>query len=114
MTKHTVGIDLSKAWLDAYAAPDGRAARFSNDATGFRKLITWIGPEASRIAYEPTGPRHRCFEETLLKAGLPLYAINPYQVRCFARSQGRRAKTDAIDARTLARMAGAIDDLRPA
>lgn len=114
MTKHTVGIDLSKAWLDAYAAPEGRAARFTNDAAGHQKLIAWIGPKASRIAYEPTGPWHRSFEETLLKAGLPLYAINPYQVRCFARSQGRRAKTDAIDARTLARMAGAIDDLRPA
>ena len=114
MTEHTVGIDLSKAWLDAYAAPEGRAARFSNDAAGFRKLIAWIGPEAARIAYEPTGPWHRDFEEVLLRAGLPLYAINPYQVRCFARSQGRRAKTNAIDARTLARMAAVIDDLRPA
>ena len=113
MTHHTVGIDISKARLDAYAAPEGRAARFSNDAAGFRKLIAWIGPEAVRVAYEPTGPFHRDFEDVLLKAGLPLYAINPYQVRCFARSQGRRAKTDAVDARTLATMAGAIDDLRP-
>ena len=78
-----------------------------------RKLIAWIGPEAGRIAYEPSGPWHRDFEEALLKAGLPLYAINPYQVRCFARSQGRRAKTDAVDARTLATMADAIGDLRP-
>ncbi len=28
------------------------------------------------------------FEEALPEAGLPLYAINPYQVRYFARSQG--------------------------
>jgi len=48
-----------------------------------------------------------------VKAGLPLYAINPYHVRCFARSRGRRAKTDAVDARTLATMAAAIDNLRP-
>ena len=113
MTHHTIGIDISKAHLDAYAAPAGRTARFSNDAAGLRKLIAWIGPEAGRIAYEPSGPWHRDFEEALLKAGLPLYAINPYQVRCFARSQGRRAKTDAVDARTLATMADAIGDLRP-
>ncbi len=100
MTNHTIGIDISKAHLDAYAAPEGRAARFWNDAAGFQKLIGWIGPEAERIAYEPSGPWHRDFEEALLKAGLPLYAINPYQVRCFARSQRRRAKTDAVDART--------------
>ena len=44
MIHHTVGIDISKAHLDAYAAPEGRAARFSNDAAGFQKLIAWIGP----------------------------------------------------------------------
>lgn len=113
MTHHTVGIDISKARVDAYSAPEGRAARFSNDAAGLRKLIAWIGPQVRRVAYEPTGPFHRDFEDALLKAGLPLYAINPYQVRCFARSQGRRAKTDAVDARTLATMADAIGDLRP-
>ena len=80
---------------------------------GFRKLIAWIGPETARVAYEPSGPWHRDFEDALLKAGLPLYAINPYHVRCFARSRGRRAKTDAVDARMLATMAAAIDNLRP-
>ena len=113
MTRHTVGIDISKARLDAHVAPEGRTARFSNDPAGFRKLIAWMGPEVGRVAYEPTGPWHRNFEEALLKAGLPLYAINPYRVRCFAKSQGRRAKTDAVDARTLACMAAVIDDLRP-
>ena len=34
-------------------------------------------------------------------------------MRCFAKSLGWRAKTDAVDARKLATMAGAIDDLRP-
>ena len=109
----TVGIDISKDWLDAFAAPEGRASRFSNDSTGFRKLIAWIGSGIDRIAYEPTGAFHRDFEDTLLKAGLPLYAINPFQVRSFARSIGRRAKTDAVDARMLATMAAAVEDLRP-
>ena len=109
----TVGIDISKDWLDAFAAPEGRASRFPNNSAGFRKLIAWIGSGIDRIAYEPTGAFHRDFEDTLLKAGLPLYAINPFQVRSFARSIGRRAKTDAVDARMLAIMASAIEDLRP-
>ena len=113
MKHHTVGIDISKARLDAFAHPSERAARFSNDRAGFRELIAWIGPRIDRIAYEPTGPWHLDFEDVLLEAGLPLYAINPYHVRCFARSQGRRAKTDAVDARMLATMADAIADLRP-
>ena len=110
----TVGIDISKDWLDAFAAPEGRASRFSNDSAGFRKLIAWIGSGVGRIAYEPSGPFHRDIEDTLLEAGLPLYAINPFQVRSFARSLGQRAKTDAVDARMLATMAAAIEDLRPA
>ncbi len=109
----TVGIDISKDWLDAFAAPEGRVSRFPNDSAGFRKLIVWIGSGIDRIAYEPTGAFHRDFEDTLLKAGLPLYAINPFQVRSFARSIGRRAKTDAVDARMLSIMASAIEDLRP-
>ena len=109
----TVGIDISKDWLDAFAAPEGRVSRFPNNSAGFRKLIVWIGSGIDRIAYEPTGAFHRDFEDTLLKAGLPLYAINPFQVRSFARSIGRRAKTDAVDARMLAIMASAIEDLRP-
>ena len=109
----TIGIDISRDWLDVFAAPEGRVSRFSNDPTGLRKLIAWIGSEVDRIAYEPTGPYHRDFEDALLKAGLPLYAINPFQVRSFARSLGRRARTDAVDARMLATMAAAIEDLRP-
>ena len=109
----TVGIDISKDWLEAFAAPEGRTSRFPNDRAGFQKLIAWIGSGIDRIAYEPTGAFHRDFEDTLLKAGLPLYAINPFQVRSFARSIGRRAKTDAVDARMLAIMASAIEDLRP-
>ena len=109
----TVGIDISKDWLEAFAAPEGRASRFSNDGAGFRKLITWIGSGVDRIAYEPSGPFHRDLEETLLEARLPLYAINPFQVRSFARSLGRLAKTDAVDARMLATMAAVVEDLRP-
>ncbi len=32
-----VGIDISKDWLDNFAAPEGRASRFSNDNAGFRE-----------------------------------------------------------------------------
>ena len=76
-TLRTVGIDISKDWLDSFAAPEGRASRFSNDKTGFRKLIAWIGSKGDRIAYEPSGPFHRDLEETLLKTGLPCTRSTP-------------------------------------
>ena len=113
MTKHTVGIDISKDHLDACWLPADEAKRFPNSEAGFRSLARWIDPQVERVAYEPTGPWHRGFEEALSDAGLPLYAINPYQLRCFARSIGRRAKTDPIDARVAAQMAQAVENLRP-
>jgi len=50
----------------------------------------------------------------LRQAGLPAHIINPRQVRDFARSSGRLAKTDKIDAAVLAHFAQALKpSLRP-
>ncbi len=65
MKQHTVGIDISKAHLDAHRLADGHAAQFDNDPAGFRALIDWIGTPVECVAYEATGPstgtsRRRC------------------------------------------------------
>ena len=112
MTDHTVGVDISKRHLDAFQLPEEKAAQFTNDAAGFRKLIAWIGKSIKCVAYEPTGPYHRDFEQALLKAKLPLAKVNPWQARRFAQATGQRAKTDAVDARMLAGMAATLA-LRP-
>ena len=104
MPDSTVGIDISKTHLDAYMAPAGKAARFTNDAAGFNALIAWVDQPVRSVVYEPTGPWHRAFEEALLQAGLPLARANPLQARRFAQAMGQRAKTDAVDARVLAQM----------
>ena len=52
----TVGIDISKDWLDAFAAPEGRASRFANDSAGFRKLIAWIGSGSTGSRTNPPEP----------------------------------------------------------
>ena len=112
MPKSTVGIDISKTHLDVYVVPAGQAARFPNDAAGFKALIAWIEMPVRAVTYEPTGRWHRAFEEALLKAGLPLVRVNPLHARRFAQAIGQRAKTDAVDARVLAQMGAAVD-LRP-
>ncbi len=112
MKQHTVGIDISKAHLDAHRLADGHSAQFDNDPAGFRALIDWIGTPVECVAYEATGPYHRDLEEALSKAKLPLAKVNPWQARCFARATGSRAKTDAVDARKLAQMAASLDPRR--
>lgn len=107
-TQTTVGIDISKAHLDAHEFPTGRAVRFDNNATGIAKLAKWVTPDVHRVVYESTGPCHRDLEEAL--AGkLPMARVNAARARRFAQAMGQEAKTDAADAKVLARMGAALD-----
>lgn len=112
MTDHNIGVDISKSHLDAFRLEDGAAQRFDNSAVGFRALTKWLGKApVARIVFEPTGPYHKAFEAALGET-FPLVKVNPLQARRFAEAHGTRAKTDAVDARMLARM-GAAFDLEP-
>jgi transposase len=51
---------------------------------------------------EATGGFERTVAAALAGAGLPLVVVNPRQIRDFARSTGRLAKTDRLDARAIA------------
>lgn len=112
MTDHTLGVDISKDHLDVFDLEAERAARFQNTKAGLRRFRNWLGSRLpARVVYEPTGPYHRLFE-TSLSGHLPLCKVNPLQARRFAQGCGTRAKTDAVDARLLARM-GAMLGLVP-
>lgn len=107
--KDTIGIDISKATLDAHRLTTGDAAQFANSPTGFRALRRWIGEDVpDLVVYEATGAYHAALERSF--AGLlPLVKVNPLQARRFAQARGTRAKTDAVDARVLAVMGSALD-----
>lgn len=110
---HTLGVDISKATLDAYLHPAAQARQFANTQAGITALLAWLKPHpVSRVVFEPTGAYHRLFERQLGAAGLPLVKVNPLQARRFAEAIGRRAKTDAVDAAMLARF-GALGELQP-
>lgn len=112
MTEHTIGVDISKSHLDVFRQEDGETQRFDNSAAGFRALVKWLGKSrVARIVFEPTGPYHKAFEAAFGDR-YPLVKVNPLQARRFAQAYGTRAKTDAVDARMLARM-GAAFDLEP-
>jgi transposase len=67
-----------------------------------------------RIVLEATGGLERRAIAALAGAKLPVVAVNPRQVRDFAKATGKLAKTDAIDAAILALFAERIQPkLRP-
>ena len=107
-TPDTVGVDISKAHLDAHRRSTGESARFANEAAGFEELAAWIGDPAALLVYEATGHWHRGLEEHLADRQ-PLARVNPLRARRFAQAMGEEAKTDAADARTLAAMGASVE-----
>lgn len=110
----TIGIDISKATLDAHAHPVGIDRQFANTAKGHKALIAWAAQwPIERIAYEATATYHRALEVAL--ADWPCVKLNPERARRFAQATGTLAKTDRIDAMLLARMAATLQPpVRPA
>lgn len=109
MTKNSIGIDISKAHLDAAWPQAGKSARFANDRKGFAALKRWIGDDwPELVVYEATGIYHGAFEQAF-SGQLPLHKVNPLQARRFAQACGQRAKTDKVDAAMLAAMGAALD-----
>jgi len=105
-----VGIDVSKRCLDV-ALPE-RIDRISNDAAGIAAVAERLSKAAPElVVLEATGGYETSLVLALQSNGVPVAVVNPRQARDFARAQGRLAKTDAIDARVLARFAEAM---RPA
>ena len=100
----TIGIDVSKQYLDAFCRHDQHTVRVPNHPQGITALLAWIGQRTARplIVIEPTGGYEHTLQAMLLEQGLSLAKVNARQVREFARAKGRLAKTDTIDAAVLA------------
>ncbi len=110
-----VGIDVSKAVLDVAIVPTGEKWSVANSSDDVGQLVRRLKEaKANLIVLEATGGLERRAVAALAGAGLPVVAVNPRQVRDFARATGKLAKTDAIDAAVLALFAERIrPDLRP-
>ena len=103
-----VGVDVSKARLDAFAdgppGGAGEARSFDNAPAGVAALAEWAKARGGGVlvVVEATGGYERAAAAGLTDAGLAVAVVNPRRVRDFARATGRLAKTDAVDARVLA------------
>jgi transposase len=111
----TIGIDISKDWLDVHVHPSGAAFRVARTGEGVADLAARLKVlSPARVGVEATGGFERVVTAGLAADGLPVVVLNPAQVRDFAKALGQRAKTDPIDASVIARYVAAIlPDVRP-
>ena len=81
-----------------------------NDRDGIGRLVARFKElNVSLVVLEATGRYARAAAAALMDdGGFEVAVVNPRQVRDFARATGQLAKTDAIDARVLARFGRCI------
>lgn len=99
-----IGCDVSKAHLDLFDNTTGQHLHIDNTQAAIEAWLSTIQGREATVILEATGRYDRCFCAALEGDGRPYCRVNPARARDFARAAGLLAKTDAIDARMLARM----------
>ena len=109
-----IGIDVSKKkldclWLKDLVSGKVKTRVFSNKPEGHLALLEWAQKqtnealEAIHFVMEATGIYHEALAYQLYQAGAKVSVVNPAQVHNYAKSLGRRSKTDKKDSFVLAR-----------
>lgn len=121
MKKMMLGVDVSKAKLDARlwlsAKAKGYDRKALNDAAGAAQLLVWACAKSGlaaadcRVVLEATGVYHETIAQAFFDHGCEVVIANPKRVRDYAKGQGLLTKTDAVDARMLARYGAQGDEL---
>ena len=104
-----VGVDVSKDTLDIAEHPRQQARNFSNNDAGISGAVTYLKKLAPLlVVMEATGGLEMSLAAALGASGIPVAVVNPRQVRDYAKSMGKLAKTDTIDAQVMADFAAAV------
>jgi transposase len=115
LARYHVGIDVSKARHhacvhDTQADTYSKVFSFSVDRAGFEGLLAFLESQASQeevlVGVEASGPYALTISYFLLEGGYQVVELNPYQASQFRKAQGKKAKTDRVDARSLAAFLG--------
>jgi len=104
-----IGIDVSKDTLEVHARPEGTKWSVRNDKVGLTTLLKALKKLAVElVVMEATGGLEQEAADKLVKAGYGVAIVNPRQIKDFAKSTGKLAKGDALDAGVIAHYAEAI------
>jgi transposase len=109
------GIDVGKTFLDVACAPQPATFRVANGPTGIATLIARLARVGvTRVVIEAIGIYAAPLIRALQRAGLSVGIVNPRRIKAFRDAEGKRAKTDRLDASLIARFALAMTDaIRP-
>jgi len=98
-----LGVDVAKDSLEVAESTGTHGRSFPNTTAGIGKMLGWMSrvfPNGElQLIVEPTSTYHHPLVQALAAREVAYTLINPAQTAAFATVQGKRAKTDRVDAR---------------
>jgi transposase len=105
------GIDVAKDKVDVCIRSLSLRRTFASTAEGRRELASWLRRrKVGKAVMEASGGYEREWAKALRDARIEARIVDPKRVRSFARSAGRLAKNDTIDAEMIAWFAETFDE----
>jgi len=105
------GVDVGRDYFDVGLAPSGQVFRVANAARGIELLVERLkAAGAVRVVLESIGGYGARLVRALAEAGFEVGVIDPGRIKALRTAEGKRAKTDALDAALIARFALIMSD----
>lgn len=105
------GVDIGRDFLDVGLAPSGKTFKQANGPGGIEAVIERLRSEGvSRVILESIGGYGARLVRALAEAGFEVGVVDPKRIRALRIAEGKRAKTDRLDAKLIARFALIMED----
>lgn len=113
VVKAIVGVDVAKDELVIYQAELDLLESIPNDKAAIKKWLKAL-PAPVDLAIESTNTYHLAFADMAHEAGCTIYMVGGYELSHYRKGVKVRAKTDALDAKLLARyLKNEYEELHP-
>jgi transposase len=111
LTACAAGIDVGRDYLDVAIAPAGRAFRAPNRQNSLGLVVDRLKRAGvGRVVLESIGPYAARLVRALAEAGFAVGVVDPKRIKALRTAEGKRAKTDKLDAELIARFALIMSD----
>lgn len=105
------GVDVGRDYFDVGLAPSGKVFRTANGPQGIATLVARLKREGvAKVVLESIGGYAARLVRALADAGFEVGVIDPKRIRALRIAEGRKAKTDRLDAKLIARFALIMQD----
>jgi len=105
------GVDIGRDYFDVGLAPSGDVFRAVNGPAGIETVVARLKRAGvGKVVLESIGGYGARLVRALAEGGFEVGVVDPKRIRALRIAEGKRAKTDRLDARLIARFALIMQD----